>query len=135
KSCLNLGGIANISFDKGGKRIAFDICPVNLLLNPLALEKGKSYDAGGKLAMKGKVREKLLGKLNAIPFYKKPFPKSLGREDIEKFFLKILEKDSGSPEDKLCTLCEHMAIQVSAVAPSGKMLVTGGGAYNTFLIS
>lgn len=135
--CLNLGGIANISFEKSGKRLAYDICPVNIVLNSLALEKKKKYDHGGKLASRGKVNEKLLAKLNSNPFYSKSFPKSLGREDIEKSFLKIVKNDSSSVEDKLRTFCEHIAIQVAAAAgkKSGSMLITGGGAYNVWLVS
>ncbi len=137
-SCLNLGGIANISFDQNGSRIAFDICPVNIVMNSLALKLGRNYDKGGKLAQKGKVQLKLLDKLNAVPFYKNQFPKSLGREDIERYFFTILEKDTASPEDMLRTFCEHIAIQISDIVnridrPSGSMLVTGGGAYNSFL--
>lgn len=138
-SCLNLGGIANISFDHKGNRIAFDICPVNIVMNSLALKLGRNYDKGGKIAQRGKIQAKLLKKLNAVPFYKRQFPKSLGREDIEKYFFSILDNDHSSPEDKLCTFCEHIAIQISDVAnrignAGGSMLVTGGGAYNSFLI-
>lgn len=135
--CLNLGGIANISFEKAGKRIAFDICPVNTILNRLSAEVGKSYDDGGKLAGKGNLIKPLLTRLNAVPFYKKSFPKSLGREDIEKYFFRILDADKSSIADQLATCCEHMAMQVAAITGTsrGKMLVSGGGAYNDFLIS
>jgi anhydro-N-acetylmuramic acid kinase len=131
-----LFGIANISFEKSGKRIAFDICPVNLVLNRLAAEKGRSYDRDGRLASNGNVQQGLLRKLNAVAFYKKPFPKSLGREDIEKNFLRILDKDNAETADKLRTFCEHIALQVAAVSGfAGKMLVTGGGTFNSFLMS
>jgi len=46
-SCLNLGGFANISFEKNDKRIAFDICPVNFILNDLARKLGKPFDENG----------------------------------------------------------------------------------------
>jgi anhydro-N-acetylmuramic acid kinase len=136
-SCLNLGGIANISFENSGKRIAFDICPVNMVLNHLASRKGMRYDEGGKMAESGEVRPQLLKRLNNIPFYKIASPKSLGREKIVKHFFKIVENDAGSIEDKLHTFCEHIAVQISSVIKSrkGKMLVTGGGAYNNFLIN
>jgi len=134
--CLNLGGIANISFERSGERIAFDVCPVNMVLNLLAGEKGKRYDNGGSMAGKGKVNTKLLQKLNAVPFYRKPFPKSLGREEIEKYFFRIMKNDKSSVEDKLHTFCEHIAKQISAVTNKrkGRMLITGGGAYNDFLV-
>jgi anhydro-N-acetylmuramic acid kinase len=136
--CLNLGGIANISFDKKGKRIAGDICPVNIVLNNLAGEKGKSYDKDGLLAARGKVNEVLLKKLNAFGFFRKGFPKSLGREWIDENFLPVLNKTSLTVEDKLATVCEHIAFQIAqTILPGGKgksLLITGGGALNKFLV-
>jgi anhydro-N-acetylmuramic acid kinase len=135
--CLNLGGIANISFSRGGKRIAYDICPVNMVLNHLASEKGKGYDKGGKMAEKGYFNVILLSKLNSAPYYQRTYPKSLGREEIEKYFFKILKREKASTEDKLHTFIEHVAIEIAAATRNrkGKMLVTGGGAYNDYLIS
>jgi anhydro-N-acetylmuramic acid kinase len=48
--CLNLGGFANISYEHFGKRIAFDVCPVNIVLNALCERIGKTYDDKGNLA-------------------------------------------------------------------------------------
>ena len=136
--CINLGGFANISYDKGGKRIAYDICPVNIVLNFLASEKGKEYDKNGAMAAKGKVDDILLQKLNDLTFYKKSPPKSLGREWLEESFLPILKKSKISVEDKLATVTEHVAIQLANVIISsgkkGEVLITGGGAFNTYLI-
>ncbi|MEO5570896.1 MAG: anhydro-N-acetylmuramic acid kinase, partial [Bacteroidia bacterium] len=78
--CLNLGGIANISFREKKKRIAFDICPVNMALNTLAAEAKINFDKDGKLAAKGSVNPLLLDKLNALDYYKKTPPKSIGKE-------------------------------------------------------
>jgi anhydro-N-acetylmuramic acid kinase len=136
--CLNLGGIANISFDKKKKRTAGDLCPVNILLNKLAETKGLSYDKDGKLAAKGKIDPTLLTKLNQLSFYKKPFPKSLGREWIDKEVFPLIDKSKSSTEDKLATVCEHIAFQIATILPSkkdAKLLVTGGGAFNKYLIT
>jgi anhydro-N-acetylmuramic acid kinase len=133
--CLNLGGIANLSFDKRGKRIAGDIGPANIPLNYLATQLGKAYDAGGKIAAKGHIEPKLLDKLNRLNFYKRKFPKSLGREWVDAEFIPLLEAYNCSIENKLCTLVEHIAIQLSAaIQKPGTLLVTGGGALNEFLI-
>src|SRR5690606_325344 len=78
--CLNLGGFANCSFEKNGERIAFDICPVNIVLNKYAEKLGKDFDEDGKLAESGKVDEDLLNKLNSLSFYAEKPPKSLGME-------------------------------------------------------
>jgi anhydro-N-acetylmuramic acid kinase len=136
--CLNLGGIANISFQKKNKRIAGDICPVNIVLNALAAEKKQSYDKDGKMAASGQVDATLLRKLNALTFYKKDFPKSLGREWIDRSVFPLLAKSNLSTEDKAATFCEHIALQIAAfVQPDSadsSLLITGGGALHRFLI-
>jgi anhydro-N-acetylmuramic acid kinase len=138
KACLNLGGIANISFEENNKRIAFDVCPVNMALNLLANSVGKAYDDGGAMARSGKLIPELFDKLNQLDFYKISGPRSLGREWFETQCLPLIH-DSKSPlEDRLFTFCEHIAEQHARVLDhlnkTGKILVTGGGAFNSFLI-
>jgi anhydro-N-acetylmuramic acid kinase len=138
--CLNLGGYSNISYESDGNRIAFDICPVNTALNHLAQTKGKSYDKGGMIAKSGKVHKELLDKLNAIGYYKKNRPKSLGREWLGEYFLPVIDSfPSPATEDKLATVTEHAAYQIGRTilnaSKAGSVLVTGGGAFNDFLIS
>lgn len=132
--CLNLGGIANISSNESVKRVAFDICGCNQVLNSLANRVHKAYDAGGEMAAKGKIRKELLERLNSLPYYSQPFPKSLGREDMESDIFPMMDKPGIPLEDLLATFCEHIAIQISNYVKPGKMLVSGGGAFNTFLI-
>lgn len=134
--CLNLGGIANISFDRDRQRIAFDICPVNLVLNALANQKGFEYDQGGQLASSGSCHQALLSKLNALDFYQKDAPKSLGKEWVISVVMPILTQFDISIEDKLHTFCVHIGQQIAHVLQNkeGHMLVSGGGAYNSFLI-
>lgn len=135
-SCLNLGGIANISFDKKGQRVAFDICVCNMALNFLAEKKGKAFDESGKLAATGKVNNDLLKKLNSIAFYKIKGSRSLGFEDFEKDILPLLKNSNTS--DLLATCAEHIAQQIAIVLNSKKLktvLITGGGAFNKHLIA
>lgn len=132
--CLNLGGFANISFEKDKQIIAFDICPANIILNYFALKKGKPFDKNGELGRPGKVNTELLTKLNNISFYKNNSPKSLGREWIEEIFLPVINSSEISETDKLRTAYEHIAQQIGHSAQHGKMLVSGGGAFNIFLI-
>jgi anhydro-N-acetylmuramic acid kinase len=137
--CLNLGGISNVSYDHNGKRVAFDISPCNLVLNHFSMKRGMPFDEDGKLAENGTTHAGLLDKLNKVIYYSKSFPKSLGRENIENEFLPLIESFNLKVEDVLATLCEHIAIQISAVTGNGAMertmLVTGGGALNKFLIN
>ncbi len=135
--CLNLGGFSNISYEKDGKRIAFDISPVNLAMQHITLPLGIPYDKDGEMGRKGKTNQALLRDLDALEFYHLPPPKSLGREWLEEVFLPVLDKYTISPEDKLRTLYEHISRQISRVTQpdSGRrMLVTGGGAHNRFLV-
>jgi len=133
--CLNLGGFANISFEENENRIAFDICPVNIVLNYFAEKRGLSFDKNGELGRKGKINSQLLEKLNQLDFYLKEPPKSLGREWVEQVFMPVINNADIAEDDKLRTVYEHIAQQIGkATSGKGKMLVTGGGAFNSFLI-
>jgi anhydro-N-acetylmuramic acid kinase len=133
--CLNLGGFANISFEENNRRIAFDICPVNFILNHFAEKQGFLFDKNGELGRKGKIETKLFDKLNQIGFYQKQPPKSLGREWVEQVFMPLLNNFEIPENDKLRTVYEHVALQITnVISERGKMLVTGGGAFNSFLI-
>lgn len=134
--CLNIGGFANISFDKEGSRIAFDICPANIILNSLALQKGYQYDRDGILGESGTIDESLLQKLNSLGYYDLKWPKSLGKEWSDNHINPILSSSGISIEDQAATIYEHIADQISgATKTSGKLLITGGGANNRFLIN
>ena len=89
--CLNLGGFANISFDQNNKRIAFDICPVNIVLNHYVSSMGMAYDSEGQIAAKGTVCKPLLKELNALKFYTLEPPKSLGLEWVQSEILPLIE--------------------------------------------
>ena len=134
--CLNLGGFSNISFEQSGRRIAFDICAVNTVLNIYAEKLGQAYDNKGLLAKSGTPDQKLLNELNSVDYYKRPFPKSLGFESVKEIMLPIIESYKGCVANKLHTFTEHIAMQISLALPlkKGNMLVTGGGAYNDYLI-
>ncbi len=135
--CLNLGGFANISYTHYKKRIAYDICPVNYVINHYSRKLGFDYDKDGGLASKGIVNKPLLEKLNKLEYYQLAYPKSLGREWVEKYVFSMLEDTKLSVEDKLRTFYEHIVRQLSIcfTGSDKKVLVTGGGAHNAFLIT
>ncbi len=134
--CMNLGGFSNVSFEENDKRIAFDISPVNTVLNFYANQLGLDYDDKGKLSRTGKTNEDLLHKLNALDFYKRQHPKSLGFEFVKEIILPLIESFEIAIEDKLHTFTEHVANQIALALPNkkGQILITGGGAYNDFLM-
>lgn len=136
-ACLNIGGFANISYNKNNKRLAFDICPANIVLNHFAKNKGFDYDKDGEIAKSGIYNNNLADSLNNLAFYSFPPPKSLGKEWFESEFLPIIQKQEISTEDILRTLTEHIAIQIASeinLSSAKKVLVTGGGAYNACLV-
>jgi anhydro-N-acetylmuramic acid kinase len=134
EACLNLGGIANISITKNNATIAFDVCMANLLLNYLSQTIGLEYDKSGELASKGMVNSVLLDELLSIETHFK----SLGRELFEQLFFPILEKHTLSVHDKLATCVEYMVVKINQTlieADLKSILITGGGAYNSFFIN
>lgn len=136
--CLNIGGFANISFEEENKRFAYDICPANIILNFLANKLGQSYDKNGALGILGKTDPELLNKLNALDYYYQNNPKSLGKEWLDQFIIPMTETSSASVNNKLSTVYEHIAQQISKALnckKHSKTLITGGGAYNKLLIN
>ena len=137
--CLNLGGLANISFQQKKDRIAFDICPVNIVLNDICRKIGKEFDNKGQIARSGVLNTALLKELNNLGYYKKSrnIPKSLGKEWVVETTLPLLKKYNLPANDLLRTFVEHIAIQIKNTLEKSrikKILVTGGGTYNNFLI-
>lgn len=137
--CINLGGIANVSYSQNGKRLAFDISACNMLLNTLANSVGMAYDYNGNLARSGSLQPALLDALNAPAYFTAPAPKSLGKEWVLEHSLRSLAESSASVADKLHTVCQHIAQQIQQALPSlhqgqHRVLLTGGGAFNLYLV-
>ncbi|MDB5207838.1 MAG: anhydro-N-acetylmuramic acid kinase [Flavisolibacter sp.] len=146
---LNLGGIANISFNNPDNYLAFDICPANRVLNMIAAKDGKEYDAGGQMAAMGNAHEGLLQKLNDLFYYQQPYPKSLANNFGVEEVYPLIRSFGLTHFDELRTCVEHVVQQIKLAisnwqlakgndpkpqTPNPKLLVTGGGAFNTFLM-
>ena len=137
-ACLNLGGFSNISFDLADKRLAFDICPVNIVLNLWANKLGFDFDNEGALASNGQIYFPLLEQLNNLDYYTNPLPKSLGWEWVQENIIPLIENEDLSELDVLRTYTEHAAIQMVAVFTKYQLqtiFISGGGVYNSFLLS
>ena len=140
-ACINIGGFANISLDIEDKRIAWDICPANFVLNHYANKLGKPCDIDGNFARSGKIIPDLLYSLNELPYYIATPPKSLGREWVESNIFKLIDSKNQQINDILCTFTNHIAGQIAKSIPNeyfpGKrvnVLFTGGGVKNKLLI-
>ena len=135
--CINLGGFANISFEQGKKRIAFDICPINIVLNHYVKNLGLPYDSEGQIASKGAICFLLLDDLNALDFYASPPPKSLGLEWVKEHIFPLIDSYDLEVDQILRTVVEHCAFQITNLLRANNLtngLYTGGGVYNSFLI-
>lgn len=134
--CLNLGGFANISYIENKERIAYDICPVNIVLNKYAEQLGYKYDDGGKIAASGTYLLELGEQLKALPFYQQKPPKSLGLEWVNQNVFPLIESSKRQEKDVLKTFSNHIAKEIAhVIKKDSKVLVTGGGAYNDYVIS
>ncbi len=142
-ACLNIGGIANLSFKKGEDRIGFDICASNQLLNSLANILNKPLDRDGEIARAGIVNKKLLQLLNENSYFDAAPPKSLDNNFIKSSFIDFILQYDETAENKLATATEHIALQIAKSVNqindektgNEKLLITGGGAFNKYLIS
>ncbi len=133
--CLNLGGFVNVSFKEKGKRIAFDICPVNIILNHYVNKLGFAFDDKGRIASVGKINKELFEQLNALEFYHISPPKSLGLEWVLEFVNPLIDSYNLEIKDILRTFTEHVAFQISRIIQKeSTVLVTGGGAFNDYLM-
>lgn len=137
--CINIGGIANISFKKDNKIIAYDICEANMVLNHLAQKLNLEYDDNGYNAQKGEINAEFYQYLSKLTYYKENFPKSLGKEWVMENIISKIPDDS--IENLLRTVVENIATQIAKsvtlhqnIKPIQKILITGGGAFNSFLI-
>ena len=137
-SCLNLGGFANVSFKNNNQRVAFDICPFNYVLNYLSNQMGLAYDDAGMIARSGTLNNELLNQLNLLPFYNQKHPKSLGAEWVQDYFFPIINGYNIPIKDALKTCVIHFASQIHEALllndNKGKVLLTGGGTFNSFFI-
>lgn len=143
---LNLGGIANVSLrDETGAPIAGDVSGANQILDKLANLLGKDFDDGGQIARSGSLLPDLYQQLQALDFHQLACPKSLDNGWVRDILWPILEVYSGTVADKMHTFCRFLAAEIHKVllaiarhnllpAQAIKVLVTGGGTHNHFLL-
>jgi len=131
--CLNIGGFANISFDDNGIRKAYDICPANIVLNHYTRKIGLEYDDDGKLAKSGELNSQLLNALDSLPSYHNK--KSLANEVVQQEFIPVIGSFELPTKDILRTFIEHFSRKIGQeLIGSTTTIVTGGGAFNSYLI-
>ena len=141
---LNIGGIANVSvLCADGSVTGFDCGPGNLLLDHWCrLHTGQAFDAQGEWAASGRVQEALLAQLLAEPFLALPAPKSTGRDLFNSSWLaaRLQPFASLAAKEVQATLTRFTAQAcadaiASHAAEASEVLLCGGGALNTHLVS
>jgi anhydro-N-acetylmuramic acid kinase len=141
---LNIGGIANVSYNFEGKVWGYDLAPANQFFNRLAAQLGFTYDDGGSIASSGSINYDLLARLEKTTFFTRQAPKSLDNIDIRDNIWPLIEADPSSVQDKLAT-CVHLIVRqfekslihFKSSSPSKQqinLLISGGGAKNDFLV-
>lgn len=146
KAVINIGGISNATILGHGKiHAAFDTGPGNALMDEAvrrATKGRRHYDAGGRLAAKGLVDEKILKRLLASPYFLTAPPKSLDRSTFGPALLDRLYPRLTATvlPHALATLCELTArslwlgVLASSPAPLSAVVISGGGALNSHLM-
>ncbi len=152
RALLNLGGIANFTILEKNCRIedviAFDTGPANMLIDALMQRMfNEPFDRDGRAAQAGRVSEELLAIALSHPYFKKPPPKSTGREefgaDVCSQFLQNALRMNVPPNDMIATAAELTARTVwqnyrDFVEPNitvDEVIVSGGGAKNGFIMN
>lgn len=143
RAVLNLGGIANISLLPGDPLepvLGFDTGPANTLMDLWCLRHlGSDFDRDGSFAAAGEVNPALLDRLLEDPYFRRPPPKSTGREYFNLSWLEPHLDPGLKPADVQRTLCELSARSIAeALHRHGpefmEVYVCGGGSLNPQLM-
>jgi anhydro-N-acetylmuramic acid kinase len=143
RAVLNLGGISNLTLLLPGRPVTgFDSGPANALLDGWCLRhRGEPFDAEGRWAASGRVRDVLLAAMLCEPYFALAPPKSTGRDLFHLAWLDAHLAALGGidPADVQATLAaltvESIARDLERHAPNAAtLLACGGGAHNGHLM-
>ncbi len=140
---LNLGGIANISFiGKDYKKIiGFDTGPANCLLDEwIKIHKQHNYDKNGEWARSGHLNKTLLAQMLNDEYFQKNYPKSTGREYFNRnWYNNFKQQFKQTNAVDIQTTLSHLtaksiALSLKQQASIDKIIITGGGVHNAFVV-
>ena len=137
---LNLGGVANVTFIDGPELVAFDTGPGNALIDDFVhARSGQPRDDEGRCAAAGRADEAAVERILLHPFFSRPAPKSLDRNEFRHWAAEKASLAEKTLEDGAATLT---ALTAAAVAGATKLLpdlpkswiMAGGGTRNPTLL-
>jgi anhydro-N-acetylmuramic acid kinase len=149
----NIGGIANLTALPAGATlsqvIAFDTGPGNMVIDAVTDHLfHQPFDRGGRIAASGKVHDEVIHKMLQHDFFRKPPPKTAGREEFGRDFLReFLQACGRRPKPDIVATATALTAKsiadairrYSAQNPTHKrfqeMILSGGGAKNSTLVS
>jgi len=133
---LNIGGVANITFLRGGTMLACDTGPGCALLDDFsARHLGEPMDRDGRLASRGTAHEPTLAALLAHPFFARPAPKSLDRQDFATALQAVAPLSAADGAATLAAFTARAAAATPWPEPPRRVLVTGGGRHNPAIMA
>src|ERR1700757_3507491 len=129
---VNIGGVSNITYIDGNDTlIACDTGPGNALLDDHVYRTiGQPFDCDGRFAAQGRVNVVWVARTLTHPFFLKPPPKSLDRNDFAHVDLGDM-----TPADGAATLTALTAGAIAKIVPllpkaPKSWIISGGGARN-----
>ncbi|HRJ68718.1 MAG TPA: anhydro-N-acetylmuramic acid kinase [Beijerinckiaceae bacterium] len=131
---LNLGGVANITWLDGEGIVAMDTGPASALLDDFVQKRlGKPFDENGALAASGSVNVAVLMKLLDNPFFDRPPPKSLDRNEFHQGAALVEGLSDADGAATLAAFTVEATLKCLPLLASrpGRLLVTGGGRRNS----
>ena len=149
---LNIGGIGNVTAIPAGSTphngvCAFDLGPGNSLVDAAVLHLtggAERYDDDGRRAAGGTANEEWVERLMKHEFFRRPPPKTTGREEFGTFYVaELMHQADLAPADLLATLTLFTARSIAAgidrfADPEGQIeevFVGGGGVRNSHLMA
>jgi anhydro-N-acetylmuramic acid kinase len=128
---VNIGGVANVTWTDGKHLLACDTGPGNAPLDDLMRSRcERDFDEGGEIAASGTVREELVARCLEHPYFARPAPKSLDRQELAFPGMEQLPLEDAAATLAAITADSIVAVRSQLPSPPLVWVITGGGRHN-----